>query len=168
MIDPKEFYFEHEKMTADQKRRVWNRISKNLKSKISTKFIIEFRSFAFGFASSLMLLFAALGIFSLIQNRLYENQPDVMRLNNIYKQTISEMEEILPSQNKLRNASIIVDEKIAGKKDKLANLNQAINEINSESRFELYSSLKQDRLLNLYRMKLNVIEEIISIEENTK
>lgn len=168
MIEPKDFYFEHEKMTADQKRRVWSRIRRNLKSKNLSLFSIEFRSFAFGFAASLLLLFAALGIFSLIQNSVYENQPDVIKLNNIYKQTISEMEQILPSQNRLRNASIIVDEKIAGKKDKLANLNQAINEINSESRFELYTSLKQERLLNLYKMKLQVIEDIISIEENTK
>lgn len=53
----------------------------------------------------------------------------------------------------------------SSKKEKLVYVNEAINELQNEYNKNDYSKLKLERLYSLYKMKLEILEEINAMEE---
>lgn len=165
MINSDEFYKE-EKLSSIKKKRIW----KNIKSefhgkKFRTEYSFHKISFSLGFAAAFILLFACIGLYSVIRGLMYENTPMNLRINSAYQNVISQLEKNLP-ETKTSGESIIVDEFIQIKKEELNDIDKAIKVFQNEGYKNDYSRIKQERLRELYKMKLEVLEKIIEMEGN--
>ncbi len=165
MMDQNEFYAKKDIPGSFKKKKMWIKISRELSKNNSEDIqFIDWRSFSFGIAAAVILFFTSVGIYTVI-NSIAENQkPQIVQLTDAYRSTISRLENILP-ENIKSNRPVDVDEKILPKKEKLIYVNEAISELQSEHNKNDYSKLKLERLYSLYKMKLEILEEIIAMEE---
>jgi hypothetical protein len=165
MIDANEFYGKKNIPGSFKKRRMWNKI-KNELSRVNSREInnIDWKSFSFGIAAALILFFTSVGIYTVINAIAERQKPQIVQLTEAYKNTVTRLENILPEKIKT-NRPVDIDEKIIPKKEKLVYVNEAISELQGEYNKYDYSKLKLERLYSLYKMKLEILEEIIAMEE---
>lgn len=166
MIDEKEFYDKKDTLGSFKKRRMWTRIKNELSDADSGDInYIHWRSFSFGIAAAVILFFTSVGIYTVINTMADNQKPQIVQLTEAYKSTVTRLENILPEKIK-ESRTVDIDEKLLPKKEKLIYVNEAINELQSEYNKNDYSKLKLERLYSLYKMKLEILEEIIAMEEN--
>jgi hypothetical protein len=165
MIHEKDYYGKSDIPGNFQKRKLWKNISREVfKNNPVEVNYVDWKSFSFGLAAAVIVFFAAVGIYTVI-NTITENQkPQIVQLTEAYRSTVAKLENILPERIN-KDQIVNIDEKILPKKEKLVFVNEAINELQNEYNKNDYSKLKLERLYALYKMKLEILEEIIAMEE---
>lgn len=165
MIHEKDFYGKNDFPGNYQKRKLWKNISKEVFKNNSVEVnFVDWKSFSFGIAVAVIVIFASVGIYTVI-NTITENQkPQIVHLTEAYRSSVARLENILPERIK-KDQTVDIDEQILPKKEKLVYVNEAISELQKEYNKNDYSKLKLERLYSLYKMKLEILEEIISMEE---
>ncbi|MCF8261683.1 MAG: hypothetical protein K9J12_12975 [Melioribacteraceae bacterium] len=164
MINQNEFYSKNDEPKKYSKFRVWRKIRSEIRSTKSKR--MELRSFALGFATALLAIFAFAGVFNLYTQLTIERLPQQVKINNAYKSAIDEFEKILPVKSFDPNQD--VDLVLASQLEKMNDINTAINTIKNERNDRDFSKINMQRLRLLYKMKLETIEQIIKIEEGGK
>ncbi len=165
MIDPKKFY--SDKDYPDQRKRseMWNRIEEELPEKNSFKNImIEWRSFSYGIAAAVVFFFCGIGVYSTLSSARFGNAPEIEKINKTYQTTIAKFEKLIPKEPAGGNLSVRVDDYLSSRYERLETIDEAIGQINKDDKKD-YSFYKQKRILELYKMKLEMLEEILAIEE---
>lgn len=148
-----------------QKRRIWNNVARELIKDYSDKRkYIEWRSFALGLAAAVILFFTSIGIYTVVNSISEKQKPHIVHLTEAYKTTVSKLENMIP-ENIKSGQTVNIDDEILPKKERLTYVNEAINDLQNEYNKNDYSRLKLERLYSLYKMKLEILEEIIAMEE---
>lgn len=165
MIDPEEFY-KYDSPDANSKHRMWRTIENEIKPiRIHSGYFFDRRSFAMGMGAALIIIFAAIGVYTVINQLVYINTPTNLKLNSAYLSAIKQIETTMPRGNNI-TGSVEVDEYIAIQKEELKEIDEAINSFHDEYPEHDYSKIKQERLRQLYKLKLDVLEKIIEMEGN--
>lgn len=167
MIDPKDFYSDEENPQQPVKRKMWRKISKEIKRERKKIFgDIELRSFVFGLAAAVIAFFALTGVYTTIRNLSEKKLPDQIRINNVYKKAVADFEKALPLATDKKDRTVKVDDWISSRHEEMQNIDAAIVQISNDLQHRDFSPLKQKRLRELYRLKLKIIDEIIELEGN--
>lgn len=162
MIRPEKFYDGKDNPSMIKRKKMWRNIERGLDLRMYQA-PFHFKSFAFGMAASVILFFTSIGIYNTVQNYFDSKKPGSVKINNAYREIIYDLEKIIPA--KISAESIAVDEFIRSRREKLENIDKGIYELQAVSRNSDFSTIKQERLRELYLMKLRIIEEIIKMEE---
>lgn len=165
MIQRKRFYRPEENLTPNEKTKMWSNIKQHISTGENEFPFIHWRSFSFGVAAVIILFFTVLGAGHFFNEIMYGEQPEIVKVNQAYESAIKNFEKLLPENFVTAGYEINIDEEMSSKIEKLSTIDEAINEMNSAISTKDHSKIKQKRLLDLYQMKLNVIEEIIELEE---
>lgn len=168
MVKKDEFYNGSDFPGRKKRNEIWNNIETEISpDKGSLLRFFDQKSFAMGFAMALVLIFASIGAYKTIDSVLLERDSDLNKLNRIYSSAIDRFENELPLQLANYNKSQKVDDFIFSGKEELQNINSAIYQLKTDWAEDDHSPIKQARLLRLYKMKLDLLEKLIVIEENT-
>jgi hypothetical protein len=160
MIKPEDFYSENEYPGGNTKKQMWNRIGKSVPRESRAPIVnIDFRSFAFGFGMAFTVIFVCVGIFTLFSKYVSRDEPAYVKINNAYSKAIEEVEKSIP---RLSTVSSQSNSGVA----KLTIIDAGIKEIQSDSGPGDVSPVKQNRLRDLYKMKLEILSRMIDVEES--
>ncbi len=166
MINRENFYNKNDDPTFLTKKKMWRKIRKSVRVNDDRRgFFIETRSFALGIVSAVVLFFMLTGIYSIGKSIYYDQQPAVLTVNRAYFDAINNIEDKLPEITPGSFESKRVDELMMVKKEELKTLNGAIDEFYSEKGRSDISPVKLKKLRKLYRLKLEVINTIIEMQE---
>lgn len=166
MNNRNQYYNKEDKLPKTIKRKIWvNIIARLNQNEITSRFVFHWRSFALGIGAAIVTFFTIVGINSSIEKIIASQQPEIVKVNKAYQSIISNLENILPVNTMDYNDDIFLDEYLTTRKEELRNIDEAIVDLNQIYIKKDYSKTKHFRLLELYKMKLNVIEEIIGMEE---
>jgi hypothetical protein len=168
MIKSGEFYSGNEYPDSNMKNNLWKSISKALpKEKNAPFFNIDFRSFAFGIGTAFTLIFVCVGVFTLFSKIAEKDEPAYVKINNAYSKAIDEVEKTIPHLTTASaHSSYSLDEMVNAGKSKLKNIDAGILEIKSDAGPNDFSPVKQSRLRDLYKMKLEILSRMIDMEES--
>jgi hypothetical protein len=167
MIKPEDFYSKNEYPDSGKRESMWKRVRVSLPHERRIPLInIDFRSFAFGFGAAFTVIFVCVGIFTLFSKVIQKEEPAYVRINNAYSKAIDEIEKTMPQFITAGSKSYSFDDLIKTQKTKLKNVNAGIQEIKMDLGSSDFSPIKQSRLAELYKMKLEIISKMITMEEN--
>ena len=161
MIDPKKFYGEKDHPESGTKQRLWNGISQRLSvSNRSRLFVFDRKSFLYGMAASFILMFTIVGMYSTTKFFAERSQPQEIKTDRAYQPAIREFESVAFSVQKTSGSSV-QDNLSLQRQQRLTYLNGAIDELKEGLNSHDLSPLKRQRLLNLYNLKLKLLQEMI-------
>lgn len=168
MINKEDFYNNSDHPEKRKKQRMWHNIKSELVSERKSVFsFFEAKSFVLGFGMAIVAFFTLVGVYKTASSFISESDSEIVKLNKIYSATIDKFENEIPEQLTSYNKSQKLDDFIFSKKEELQNINSAIYQVKSDWGDNDLSPIKQKHLLKLYRMKLDLLEKMIVIEENT-
>ena len=154
MISPEQFYDKSDTPSGGTKNRIWRGVRRALRSRRTSLFLMpERRSFLYGMAASLILYFAGVGLLGTITGALEGARPHDVRLDEAYMSAIRELEKMMPQT--------AGGEYVTARQDQLSKLDDAIAVLWKEAQRGDLSSLKQQRLRQLYGMKLQILQSVI-------
>lgn len=161
MIDPKQFYSNNDSPNKVMQRKMWNRISDTLFPVSNIKTVsFDRRSFIYGIAASFILMFTSIGIYSSAMMLIEKSQPKEIRTDKAYQTAIREFEKVINTSS-VSSGSTSPNDLASLRKLKLQYLNEAIDRLKTETNSHDLSSLKRQRLHELYNMKLTVLQEML-------
>lgn len=168
MIDKKDFYDNNDSPDSGTRSRIWKNVKREIDERKQPHYKIDFRSFAFGMAAAVILFFTFIGVRTTFLNYMENTKPIDERINQVYLETINKFENKLPIILADRKRSVKLDDMIDVQQEELQSINEAIKDLKSYKESFDQSPIKQRRLRELYKMKLEIINEIIAIEEEIK
>lgn len=160
MIHPDSFYSTNDFPTANQRRFMWLKIKKDSLRTATLFLVSDRRSFAFGMAASLLLMFSAVGIYTTVKSAIEHGQPPEIRLDKAYQSAIREFEKVALLPTNL-NQGGLTRELLLTRTERLRMLEQAIDELRKETNSNDLSEMKRARLRHLYGLKLKVLQEMV-------
>ncbi|MFA6542486.1 MAG: hypothetical protein WCT99_12880 [Bacteroidota bacterium] len=161
MIDPKQFYPEEDHPGRETRNAIWRGISQRLSlSRRSSVFVFDRKSFAYGMAVSIVLIFAIAGMYTTYRQIVEHAQPQEIRTDRAYQSAIHELESAAYSVN-TSHGSPEKDQLSVLRKTRLTYLNGAIDELKRELNSHDLSPLKRQRLRELYTLKLTLLQEML-------
>ena len=163
MIDPEKFYKNEDNASPERKKFIWRKIYSGIETENFFKGI-ESRSYILGAATAVIVLLAAIGLFSIVNQISEKHEPEIVKLNETYSVTLAKLERLTDNVKSYSHETNI-DEILIAKKDNLKGIDQEITELNKGNGNDDLSYLKQLHLLELYRIKLKLIEDIIIMGE---
>lgn len=162
MIEKEKYYQTNELPDAETRRQIWKNIEKNIKPARATFLNIQdSRSFYFGMAASVVLIFFVIGFYTSAKALLYEFKPEEIKLNTAYQSAINEFEKVVPSVVSNIPTTSIKRSVVASKMEELNYINNAIEELRKENLNHDLSPLKQMSLRQLYINKLQTLQDIL-------
>jgi hypothetical protein len=160
------FYEEKDYPNSELSKKMWSEIEDNMVlPQKEFRFTIERKSFVWGFSSAALLLIIVFNIYAFLSNVVMNNEPEIIKINRTYSKTISGMERILPAAYFTESRSGYIDDELNANLENLSYVNEAITDLQKDFSNNDVSVIKQNRLRGLYRMKLNVLESLILMEE---
>lgn len=164
MITPEQFYPHDDRPDDMNRRRMWTAIQRGI-SPSSLFTILDRRSFLFGVAAAVLLYFTVIGVSTSIREAMNSAKPQAVRLDEAYQSAIEEFERLVPAM--AYNSTISKNDKnyVETRKQQINNIDLAIAGLKSEMQGGDLSPLKQQRLRQLYGMKLNVLQQLINYGE---
>ena len=167
MINPEDFYAGTEYPGNEKKKRMWNNINRSLpKSHSAPFFNVDLRSFAFGFGMAFTVIFVCVGIFTVFSKYIAGDEPAYVKINNAYSKAIEEVEKSMPRLKQVGLQKDSEDQMAAGI-SRLSVIDAGIKEIKSDTKPGDFSPVKQTRLRELYKMKLEILSRLIDAEESS-
>lgn len=161
MIDPKQFYTKNDHPDNKIKNTIWLEITRHLfRLNKPNLLIFDRKSFVYGMAASFILMFTIVGIYSTFRQIAERSQPQEIKTDKAYQSAIHEFENIVYTINSTQ-ASSEKDNLSILRKTRLTYLNGAIDELKEGLNSHDLSPLKRQRLLELYNLKLTLLQEML-------
>ena len=167
MKDKKTFYGDDYSIPFRTKSRMWRNIKRELRpERKSILSVIEFRSFAFGMAAAVILFFTVVGVKTTLSGYIESKKPVTQKINNVYSETIDRFEKTLPIVSVDGSSSIKDQRLIPVKMEELRTIDEAITIFKDDMGKNDNSPVKQTKLRELYKMKLQILNELLAMEGN--
>ena len=169
MIGKNKYYNNYELPDSKTQKRMWKSVQNEIKGD-KRKLLpdIEFRSFSFGMAAAVIVFFTFVGIKAVLSNFIESKQPISQRVNEVYLDAINSFERKMPLILANKESSIKLDDLISVRQEQLRTIDEAITEFKKDEKESDQSPMKLRRLTELYKMKLDLLNEIIAMEDNRK
>lgn len=169
MIDKNKFYDDNELPDFKTRKKIWGFVKEEIKNEKKILFHqIELRSFSLGLAAAVVMFFTFIGAKTTIQKFIDNSQPINSKINDVYLEAINNFEKSLPVILADKKNSVELDNVISVRQEQLATIDNAIEDFNNSQESFDQSPVKQKRLRELYKMKLEVLNEIITLEGREK
>lgn len=166
MIDEKKFYTADDYPSRKTSKRIWNNINPNL-SKQKEKISIELRSFSFGVAFTFIIAVITISALDLIPRFIANQKSSDVKINRAYSSVSEQLEKLLPDYIAQLDNSERVRGQLQVHLEELSNVDQAIKMFRSTISTAGYSNLEQDKLMELYQLKIEAINKIFQIKKGS-
>ena len=165
MIGPKKYYTENDYPNNNTKNKIWNNIrnSINVESQIHKNFV-DLRSFAFGAVFTVAIFIIAFAAVKLSQGFLDSYKPEDSKLDRTYSRAAADLENMLPGYISTLDKSERTREILKVRLEELQLINDAINHYKMNQSYTDITQIEQQRLLDLYQMKIEAINKIIQLK----
>ncbi len=161
MITPGQFYSKEDEPRPEERSAMWNRIARKIGApRPAAIFVFDRKSFVYGMAASFVLIFAAAGVYSVVERIAERSRPPEIRADKAYQSAIVEFEELVASASTVA-VSPGEEELTRLQRSRLEYVNRAITQLKDELNTRDLSPLKRRRLLELYTVKLSLLQEIV-------
>ncbi len=168
MKNKKKFYGDDYSIPFRTKSRIWRNVKRDLRpERKSLLSVIEFRSFAIGMAAAVILFFTVVGVETTLSGYIESKRPVTQKINNVYSETIDRFEKTLPIVSVDASASTKDQRLIPVKMEELRTIDEAIKIFKDDQGKNDNSPLKQTKLRELYKMKLQLLNELLAMEGNS-
>lgn len=162
MISPSEFYADEDYPTRGEKSAMWGRIRGTREGGRPSMWNgFERRSFLFGMAAAIVLMFASVGVYTTIQNAIQISQPAVIQIDRAYRSAIDEFERIAVRYDAQADDDLTTAGLAASRQEQLEILETAISALRSETNSGDISPLVRSRLRELYSKKLALLQIMV-------
>jgi len=159
MTKPEQFYGPADNPSERTKERMWLAIERAILGKRrGGLFITDRRSFYYGVAAAIALVFMSVGMFTVASNLVNASRPESIRLDLAYESAIHDFERFVPAVTSVEPQQKDI---LLTRKDQLRILDAAIADLKKDVNGHDLSPLKRARLRQLYSMKLHVVQEMI-------
>lgn len=167
MIKPEDFYSKNEYPDLSAKKHLWSKIKYAVPHEGRKPFFnVDLRSFAFGFGAAFTAIFVVVGAYTVFSKFVQKDEPAYVKINNAYSKAIDEIEKSMPQLTTASSKTYTFGDLLTKQKAKLKNIDAGIQEIKMDLSASDFSPIKQSRLADLYKMKLEIISRMITMEEN--
>ncbi len=159
MTKIKGFYGPMDDPSDETKEHMWHTIESSIRGKrLAAPFIADRRSFFYGIAASIILMFTSVGVYTVISNIVSASRPESIRLDSAYESAIRQFEGFVPAVT-----SVEPDKRgiLSTSKEQLQSLDAAIAGVKNDLNGHDLSPLKRSTLRQLYSMKLHLIQQMI-------
>ncbi len=162
MISQEQFYKQDDYPDIPSKKRMWKAIKQGVRQPAASLFHIESRrSFLYGIAATVLLYFTSVGVYTTMKQSIEKGKPQAIRFSEAYRAAIEDFESVVPQF--VNSGSINEQERsyIQVRKEQLSKIDAAIKSFQEEHGGADVSPLIQQRLRQLYSMKLQVLQQLI-------
>jgi hypothetical protein len=162
MIKPEDFYTSDELPDKKRTNAMWQFIRRS-SSRLRTEpmLVRDWRSFLYGMAATVVLGLALVGAWTIARQTLENSQPQPLRLEQAYVSAIHEFERVIPSV-KVNTAQYSRDAgQFSQRHAQLMLVDAAITELRRQTNGTDLSPMKRERLRDLYRKKLQILQQMI-------
>jgi len=157
MTTPQEFYSPSEEPTRREHDAMWRRISGGFApSERQHLLTFERRSFLFGMAATLVLMFAVVGVYTTVNTAIEKAQPAAVQIDNAYRSAIDEFEKVAVRYDRPGASDLATS-----RQNQLQLLESAIGSLRSETNSHDISPMMRSRLRELYSKKLALLQVMV-------
>jgi len=157
MTRPQDFYSPSEEPTNRERQAMWRSIAASrLSASHGHSFSFERRSFVFGMAAAIVLMFATVGVYTTVRNAVEMSQPAAIQIDRAYQSAIDEFEKVAVRYDRPTASDLA-----ASRQDQLHLLESAISALRSETNSHDISPLIRTRLRELYSKKLALLQVMV-------
>lgn len=167
-LKPENFYSPEDYPRKDAGDRIWTNINAEISPQRNFRYHFDFRNFAFGFAAAIVGFFFMVGIYFSAEKILSGDKPQNIILSETYSRAVDNFERALPVVLEEKKGETEVDELINVRREELDTLTSAIKMLKSEIKVNSSSDIKYQRLIDLYRIKMKIIDSILELEAKRK
>lgn len=163
-MQPNEFYNDSDLPSANAQARMWSGIEQEMNAtsgRRKTVFFLDKRSFIYGIAASLVLMFAGFGAYSAVDKTIANGRPDEVQYDAAYRSAIKALEKVVPTAEKTIVRNSPDADILANRKEQIAILDAEIYVLQRDAKSGDLSAMKQTKLRQLYRQKLQILQEMI-------
>jgi hypothetical protein len=168
MIRKEDFYTRRDIPRPRTMNAMWLAIRRLASPLRSDPWIVrDRRSFVYGMAATLILGLALVGAWTIARQAFENSRPEPLRQEQAYLSAIQEFERVLPSVSVRRSLLPRVRGQLTQRDEQLKQVDAAIADLRRQTNGTDLSPLKRERLLDLYSMKLRILQQMITEEEGT-
>ena len=165
MIDPKKFYTKDDYPDKVTQNKIWNNIRGSVFSnRRSVNSFIDLRSFSFGVVFTAAVFLFAFFVIKMTQGVFSEYNPETQKVNRSYSDAANELEKVIPDYIQTLGNSERTKELLDIRLEELKNINNAINQYKTSFSQKDITKIKEQRLLQLYQLKIDAINKIIQLK----
>ncbi|GJQ62400.1 MAG: hypothetical protein SCALA702_14530 [Melioribacteraceae bacterium] len=167
-LKPESFYTSDSYPSDGAKDKMWRNINNEIQSGKNFGFQFDFRNFAIGFGAAIVVFFFFTGVYFSAEKILSNDKPQNLILSETYSRAVDNFERALPVVLEEKKSETEVDELINVRREELDTLTSAIQMLKTEIKSSSSSDIKYQRLIDLYRMKMKIIDSILELEAKRK
>ncbi len=161
MTEPESFYSKRDYPSSTMKHSMWSAIERSVFPGRQPGFFgLERRSFVFGMAAAIVLVFAAVGVYTTARNAIELTRPQTIRFDQAYQSAIREFEQVALTESQSSKTTAQAG-LASARRDQLRSFDVAIVELKEGTNSKDLSPLKHELLRQLYAQKLKLLQEMI-------
>ena len=160
MTERPAYYRDHEEPDTLERDAMWAAVARSLPGQGPRAFHLDRRSFLYGVAASIILMFSLIGVYTTVRSAIEGAQPEAVRIDRAYQSAIRAFEAVA-TKNTPDNGSERSPGLAATRKEQLALIDNAIDALRRETPPRDVSPLLQARLRDLYGKKLALLQTMV-------
>lgn len=166
MIEKNQFYYSEDMPSKSEQKKMWEEIRYELfmKNTVSRRSSIELRSFVYGIAFTVLIFVVTMTAIKLVPGIMFDFKGSDTEINRAYSKAANELEKSLPdfisSFDKSERTRLLLNARL----EELKEINDAIKEYQQILNQSDYTKIKQERMRELYQLKIDAIYNIIQLK----
>lgn len=156
-----DFYKKQDHPSRLEKDAMWdqveNSVFQNRKKPRAT--IIQWRSFLLGNVAAVLIIFAAIGVYSVVENVHRMEMAPQTKIDTAYESAMKQLTSVAPVI--IKQANDVEKPMLESKVKNIEDLDNMIQEIRTDMLINGSSQVKQNQLRRLYAMKLEYVKELL-------
>ena len=156
-----DFYKKQDYPSKLEKEAMWDHIEDSIlkQGKRPGSLVIQWRSFILGNAAAVLVILAAIGVYSIIQNFHHMDMAPQAKIATAYESAMKQLTSVTPVI--IKQANDIERPVLESKLRNIEDLDKMIHEIRADMLVNGSSQVKQNQLRRLYAMKLEYVKELL-------
>ena len=156
-----DFYRKQDHPSRLEKDAMWNQIEEHIFSekKRPRATVIQWRSFLLGNVAAILIIFAAIGVYSIVINFHHMELTPQTKIDTAYESALKQLTSVTPVI--IKQANDVEKPVLESKVRNIEDLDKMIQEIRTDMLINGSSQVKQNQLRRLYAMKLEYVKELL-------
>lgn len=156
-----DFYRKQDHPGKLEKGAMWNQIEDSVFQKRQGPHatVIQWRSFLLGNAAAVLIIFAAIGVYSVVTNFHHMEMAPQTKIDTAYESAMKQLTSVAPVI--IKQANDVEKPMLESKVRNIEDLDKMIREIRTDMLINGSSRVKRNQLRRLYAMKLEYVKELL-------
>ena len=165
MIDKNKFYDKNDYPGNTKQKIMWHNIRNSISGNFANRrTLIDLRSFMFGMAFTIIIFVISIAAVKFVPQLFLNYKNEEVKINNAYSSASDELEKSLPHFISTLDKSERTKQLLNVRMEELHYINETIKQYKYSINQTDLSIIKQQRLLELYQLKIDAINKIIQLK----